>query len=181
MPAPDFPIPTEGPNAIDSRQALPRAPFEAVCDAIVAALGTHLPGSVEVDHFPDRPEEYDFEGRSAAVLVLYGGSKFDAEGQRGAQGISETLLIQIVLLCRQLRPSAENPVAAYGLLNDVRLALHGHSFAGATGLRPLVSELERRSDDGVYQYRFDFEGRLPSQPARHPGVVLPRGFASERR
>lgn len=181
MSGPDFPIPVEGPNAVANRTPLPRAPFEAVCEAIVKELGTRMPGSVAVDHFPDRPEEYDFEGSSAAVLVLYGGSKFDAEGQRGAQGASEMLLVQIVLLCRQLRPSGENAVAAYGLLHDIRLALHGQSFAGTTGLRPMLCELERRSDDGVYQYRFDFEGRLPSLPARVPGVVVPRGFSTERR
>jgi len=177
----DFPIPSTGPNALEGRASFPRAPFEQVCEAIVTSLGKSLPGSVLVEHFPDRPEEFDFEGASAAVLVLYGGSKFDAEGQRGAQGLSETLLVQVVLLTRHLRPSADNPVAAYGLLSDIRLALHGQSFAGTTGLRPLSSELERRSDDGVYQYRFDFEGQLPSLPARRQAVSLPRTFTTERR
>lgn len=134
-----------------------------------------------VDHFPDQPEAFDFAGYNAAVLVLYGGSKFGTEGQRGAQGVSEALLIQVVLLVHALRPSQENPVGAYGLLSDVRLVMHGVSFAGTTGLRPVSSELERRSDDGVFQYRCDFEGSLPSLPARNAGIVLPRGFTAERR
>lgn len=176
----DFVIP-DGPHAIEAREPRSVSSVEACCDAIVARLKERLTGGVLVEHFPDQPEQFDFSGYGAAALVLYGGSKFANAGMRGAQGAIETLLVHVVLLVAHLRPSRDNPAAAYAILQDIRQALHGHSFAGSTGLRPVAVDLERHSDDGVYQYRSDFECELPAIPGRQPGVMLPRGFQTDRR
>lgn len=152
-----------------------QSPVDALCDAAVERLKTRLPPRVIVEHFPDKPEQYDFEGYDAAALVIYDASRFDREGQLGAQGLRETLRLVVVLMVRSLRGSN----GAYELLHDIRTALHGQSLAGCTGLIPTEIALESEAS-GVFRYHAAFEGSLPAVPVKVSGVALPRGFAERR-
>jgi Gp37 protein len=149
------------PLATGNRQAERASPIDALCNAAVDLLALKLPGSVKVEHFPNKPAEFDFEGSNAAALVIYDGSRFDQEGQPGQQGVRETVRLAVMLLVRSLRGDA----GAYALTHEIRKALHGQSLAGMTGLRPLETELESESD-GVFTYRLAYEGRLPAVPVR---------------
>lgn len=173
MSAPDFVIPPDHPSATAAIAPDRASPLDAVCDAAVERLKASLPGKVRVEHFPDKPEDFDFEGFEAAALVLYDGGDFDAAGARGEQGVAEEVRLVVVLMVRSLR----GPNGSNRLLEEIRLALHGHSLAGMTGLRPLKRELEREGS-GVFQYSFAFAGRLPALPGRAAaaGLALPRSF-----
>lgn len=173
----DFVIPPEHPSASAYRAPSPVSPIDAICEAAVARLKERLPGRVIVEHFPDKPGEFDFEGYDAAALVIYDGSRFDKAGQLGAQGIREELRLVVSLLVRSLCGGN----GAYVLLADIRSALHGQSLAGSTGLRPVEIELERENE-GVFQYRAAFEATIVAVPNKiASGVALPRGFETERR
>lgn len=169
----DFVIPADHPSSRENRQELPPAPIEAVADAMVERLTQRLPGSVIVDHFPDKPEEFDFPDGGAAALVIWDGSTFDQAGPTGEQGTREALRLGVALLVRSLR----GPSGAYVLKHEIQKALHGQSFAGTTGLRPIKADLERQAEN-VFQYLLVFEGALPTLPIRPAGVALP---ASARR
>jgi Gp37 protein len=153
-------LPTSHPLAQVNREPILASPIDRLCDALVDRLTIRLQPSVKLAHFPNKPEEFDFEGYEAAALVLYDGSRFERDGLRGQQGIPEIVKIVIVLLVRELR----GPTGAYGLCHTIRQSLHGISLAGATGLTPVETALEREAE-GVYQYRLEFEGRLIAVPA----------------
>lgn len=169
-------IPEGHPASLENLAPPPSAPLDALIDAGLARLKETMPPRVIVDLFPDKPDEYDFEGYDAAALIIYEGSRFDQAGQRGAQGLVETVRVTVVLLVRSLKGRS----GATQLLANIRQALHGQSLAGSTGLRPLEAELDRESA-GVFQYRFSFECSLVAIPVKTSGLALPRGFSTERR
>lgn len=171
----DFVIPADHPSSVANRAPEQPSMIDALCEAIVERLKIRLPGSIAVEHFPDKPDNYDFEGRNAAALVLYNGSRFDTAGQRGAQALAEEVQIEISLLVRSLR----GPTGAYQLLHEIRTALHGQSLAGCTGMRPESAELQSENE-GVYQFQFKFECTLVSVPVKISGVALPHNFSARR-
>lgn len=151
------------------------SPVEAMSDAAVARLAARLSGRVRIEAFPDKPEEFDFEGYDAAALVLYDGSRFDAAGALGEQGVREELRLVVALLVRSLHGDG----GAYRLIHETRVALHGVSLAGSTALRPTEAALDR-SDAGVWQYRLVFEAALVAVPVKPAGVALPRAAPNRR-
>lgn len=171
----DFAIPADHPSSPANRAPERASPIDALCQGIVERLKISLAPTVTIEHFPNKPDAYDFEGYNAAALVLYNSSRFDADGQRGAQSLHEDVVIEICLLVRELR----GPTGAYSLLLDIRTSLHGASVAGSTGLRPDAIDLQSERD-GVYQFQFKFECTLVSVPVKTTGVALPHKF-SERR
>lgn len=171
----EFEIPPTHPSARAFAAKPHPSPIDLICDEVVAQLEIKLPGKVKVEHFPDKPAEYDFEGYDAAALVIYDGSRFDKAGLAGAQGVREEVRLVVSLLVRTVR----GPTGAYGLIHDIRSALHGASFGGSVGLKPVETELEREQD-GVFQYRLVFEGAVVAVPVKSSGVALPRGFENRR-
>jgi len=171
----DFVIPPDHPAAREAMEQPRPSPIEAMCDAAIARLSDRISVKVRIEHFPDKPEEFDFEGYDAAALVLYDGGRFGEDGPVGGQGTRETVRLVVVLLVRMLR----GPTGAYGLIHSVRTALHGFSVAGSTGLRPVETELDRQAEN-VFQFRIAFEGRLPAVPVRSAGVALPNSFTERR-
>ena len=169
-PLPDRLIPADSPIVAD-REPVRLSPIDAVCQAMVDRLKIRLPGKVMVEHFPDKPDQFDFEGYDAAALVIYDGSRFDEEGMLGAQGTRESLRLVVSLLVRELR----GPTGAYELLHVIRAALQGTSFAGSTALRPIEAVLEREANN-VFQYRLAFEGTIIAVPVKSATVTLPRSF-----
>lgn len=168
MNAPNRLLPADHPGSRDNCEPGRPSPIDAVADAMVERLKQRLPGKVQVEHFPDQPEEYDFEGFDAAALVLWDGSTFDQAGPSGEQGTREALRMAVALMVRSLR----GPSGAYVLKHEIQTALHGFSFAGTTGLRPIKADLERQGE-GVFQYLLVFEGAIRAVPTRPAGVSLP--------
>lgn len=161
-------IPPGHPAAPEYRAAERPAPIDAVADAMVERLKQLLPGRVMVEHFPDKPDEFDFEGYDAAVLVLWDGSDFDQAGMSGEQGTREELRMAVALLVRELRGAT----GAYRLKHEIQQALHGGSFGGTTGLRPIKADLEKQAEN-VFQYLLVFAGAIRAVPTRPSGVALP--------
>ena len=171
----DFTLPTTGPLATINRSPARLSPIDAVCQAAIDRLKIELPGGIVIDHFPDKPEQFDFEGYDAAALVLYGGSRFSGEGMLGAAGIDEAMRLVVSLLVRSLR----GPSGAYELIHAVRVALQGASLAGSKALFPVEADLESQNEN-VFQYRIVFESGLIAVPTplKQPRAGFQR--ASER-
>lgn len=166
---PDFVIPAAHP-AHGNHVERPRvSPIDAVIDEAVALLAIKLPPQVTVERFPDRPADYDFEGREAAVLIIYDGSRFDPTG------LKEELRLVATVLVRSLNGAH----GAYALIHSVRTALHDQSLAGATGTRPTEIGLEAEAE-GVFRWRLVFAASLPALPGRAPRLAVPRGFQTDR-
>lgn len=153
-------LPPTHPLAASNRALPAQDAIEALCAAVVDRLGQRLPPRVRVEHFPNKPAEFDFEGSDAAALVIYDGSRFAEAGPIGEQGVRETVRLAVVLLVRGLRGHE----GAYALTRAVRSALHGQTLAGARALRPIEIELESE-DEGVFRWRLAFETGLPAVPA----------------
>jgi hypothetical protein len=170
-----YPIPDTHPAGTESLVPVAPTRIEALCAAAVDRLAQALPPRTVVTHYPDRPEEFDFEGSDAAALVLYEGSRFDEAGLAGARGAREFVRLTVVLLVRALAGDG----GAYRLIEATRAALHGQALAGATGLRPVEVALDRQ-DAQVFQFRVSFEAALPAipGPARAPILPLPTGVSA---
>lgn len=149
------------------RALLPAATniIETVEAAMVDRLRERLPGRVtRIDAFPDRPADYDFPDRDqAAVFVRYDRSDFTPSdgGPRGVYSPRETLVYQVVLLVRALRRADGGPIGAYEALDEIRRALHGRSFAGATPMQPRSRRLEEERD-GVWRWMMEFSCAAPA-------------------
>lgn len=167
-------VPEGNPAAMTT--PAPAAPLDRLVNAVVDRLSTILMPSVQVVPFPDRPDEYDFEGYDAAALVLYQGSRFDGAGPLGQQGMSEDVRLVVALLVRSLRGDG----GAHGLIHAVCQALQGQSMAGATALRPVEFDLHGQRQDGVFQYHLTFTATLKIPPLRPSGVGIPHRFETER-
>lgn len=151
----------------------PVSPIDAVIDGVINRLANRLPARLRIERFPDKPEEYDFEGSDGAVLVLYDGAKFDAPGIPGAAGLRREFRLVVVALTRRLG----GPDGGWGLIEDIRLALHGESFGGCRALVPVEDEFEDQAQ-GVARFRIVFAGVIPAVPVKPAVAGMPHGFAA---
>lgn len=133
--------------------------------AIVARLKSRLPGRVaRVEPFPDKPSQFDFSDREGAVvLVHYAGADYSPTGDTPRQAYSprRTMKWQIVLLVRSLRGAEGGRIGAYDVLDEVRRAVQGVSFAGATPMAPRREILDEEKD-GVWRWTMEFSASIPA-------------------
>lgn len=135
--------------------------IERMENALVARLKARLPGSVAlIDLFPDKFDRFEMPQHGAAVFVSYAGSSFGPKGDspREAYAPREDMKFHIVLLVRNLRSASDS--AAYDLLSEIRRALHGHSFVGATPLIPGRTWLDAQAE-GVWRWAVEFTASVP--------------------
>ena len=140
-------------------------PVTVIEDEIVAQLKDNLPRTVtRIDSFPDNPEKYDFPERdTAAVFVHLSEGKYAGAAGRPQQAYApaRTLTWEIVLLVRSLRGADGGRIGAYPLLHDVRIALQGRSFGGATAMVP-VSERLQEQKGGIWRWGMTFTNSIPA-------------------
>lgn len=137
----------------------------AIEDAMVARLKEALPRTItRIDAFPDDAGAYDFPERdTAACFVRYDRSTYQApvNSPRQAYAPERLLTFEAVLLVRSLRGADGGRIGAYDALEEIRLALQGRSFAGATAMVPAGDELQGQKGN-VWRWAARFSCRAPA-------------------
>lgn len=138
---------------------------QAVEAAIVARLKERLPGRVSrIESFPDRPEQYDFpDTDTAAAFVYFEGADYapTSDSPRAVYSPRRTCRWRIILLVRSLNGAEGGVIGAYEALEEIRLALQGQSFAGATAMMSRREALEEQRA-GVWRWSMEFTNALPA-------------------
>ncbi|MDR6952675.1 hypothetical protein J2X65_002034 [Ancylobacter sp. 3268] len=141
-------------------------------DAIVVRLKDRLPRAItRIEAFPDDPSQYDFPDRDAAAcFVRYDSSSYAGQAGAPVQAYApmRTLTFAISLLVRSMRRSDLGAVGAHDALDDIRLALQGQSFAGATAMVPISDQLEEQKGS-VWRWGFRFSCKAPAVAAPDTG------------
>ena len=131
---------------------------DTLVGAIVERLAETLP-DLQVEPFPDAPEDYQLYHPVGAALVLYGGSKYGAPEGTGALLQERRAEIDIALLIRNLR----GPAGANNHLDAIRLALAGwwpEGLGRSAALRPTADRFVSH-DNGVWRFEISFTCAYP--------------------
>jgi Gp37 protein len=130
-------------------------------NAIVAELAAQIT-SIEVAHYPDRPESYRMSHRVGAALVQYKGASYGAQLDTAAIVQERRLEFEVTLMMRDLGWSyggdASGPApGAYAILEAVRAALTGFRVPGCRKMYPMRERfVERDRQGGVWIYAIAF-------------------------
>ena len=123
---------------------------EALERAVIARLQALLP-DVEVEAFPDDPDEYRLNHPLGALLVRYHGSKYGPLMDTDLVVQERVMAVEVTLVFRSLNGKE----GIYTYLEAVRLALAGYQPPAFTKLKPLGDEFLDR-DKGEWRYAIDF-------------------------
>lgn len=135
--------------------------------AIIDRLTTQIEG-VEIEAFPDAPENYQLKHSAGAVLVRYTGSRFDRHEPTDVVIQDQTITIELALLMRSLR---RHDAGILPMLDAVRAALTGYRIPGASALAPTKEEFVSY-DQGVWQYVVTMECKTVHHEAtRERGLI----------
>lgn len=138
--------------------------YDRIENAILSHLKERLPQRVtRIDSFPDNPGDYDFpQSEQAVVFARYAGSDYLPSGDtlRDVYAPHRVIKIQIVFLVRSLRQSERGIIGAYELMDEIRRALHGHSFCGSTPMVPKRDFLDGEHE-GVWRWVMEFTLTVP--------------------
>lgn len=139
------------------KDANPPSAIEKVETAILDRLTENMPGHCKVEAFPADPDDYDFAGLDAAVLIHYSGSRY--AGRDGPVTANQTrrMNFSCVLLVRELRGTR----GAYRLLEALRQLMQGESFAGA-GPAEIVSDALVSEARGQWRWDITFGLNTPA-------------------
>ena len=129
--------------------------------AIVARLRSQI-NSVEIIHYPDRPETWRMTHRVGTAMVMYKGAKYGEQRDTAAIIQERTLEFEVAILMRDLgwsvggSASGLNP-GAYAIIEAVRAALTGYAIAGCGKMYPTREKfVERDKQGGVWNYALSF-------------------------
>jgi hypothetical protein len=161
--------------------------------AIVARLRAAI-GTIEVAHYPERPESWRLTHRIGAALVRYEGAKYSDPIDTASTIQERSLEFAVTLMVRDLGwavggpPSASSP-GAYALIETVRAVLAGFVIPGCRKIRPLSEEFVKRDADSalwIYALYFGLETFAVEAPPSldYPpfvkGIALDEGGTSNR-
>lgn len=138
---------------------LPKTHLEKIEAGIVDALKNGgLSSRYLIEIFPDKPEEFDFEGADKILLVQYTGSRFDAPEQAGSGMQMRAPVFALHLHLRRTQ------AAVRGLreIDQVRLAVQGLALEGAK-LRLVRDGLANQSGE-FWHYVIELTCRIPAVP-----------------
>jgi len=138
--------------------------IERLRAAIVARLTERLPGRVTpIAAFDDAANNFDFQGLEAAVFVQYAGSQYSGDDTGPARIYAPARMLSwtIYALVRSLKGSEAGIISASALLEEIRLALQGQSFAGATPMRINADRLDAQIEGG-WRYIMEFTNSCPA-------------------
>jgi hypothetical protein len=135
-------------------------PFvEEMLTGVLDQVRAHVT-DLEVEPFPDNPEEYDLYHPVGAVLIAYGGSpRYSDSHDTGVNVQDREVQFSCTLLLRHLR----GPQGAHTYLDTLRLALNGYRLPGGGGgskLRP-IQERVIDHDSGIWRFEMRFQGTVP--------------------
>jgi len=157
-------------------------------DAIVNQLRSQI-NSIEIAHYPDRPESWRLTHRVGAALVMYKGAQYGELVDTAAIIQERKLEFEIAIMMRDLGwavggdPSGPSP-GAYAIIESIRTALTGYRIAGCRKMYPVRENFVKRDKQGgVWTYASTFALSTvaveASQPEGFPlfikGIALEEG------
>jgi hypothetical protein len=167
------------PTAID---------IATIGDAIVSRLNSQI-NSIEIAHYPDRPETWRLTHRVGAALVMFKGAQYGELLDTSAIIQERRLEFEIEVMMRDLGwavggdPSGTSP-GAYSIIESIRTALTGFLIAGCRKMYPVREKFVKRDKQGgVWTYASTFALSTvaceASQPDDFPlfikGIALEEG------
>ncbi len=157
-------------------------------DAIVNQLRSQI-SSIEIAHYPDRPETWRMTHRVGAALVMYKGAEYGDQLDTAAIIQERKLEFEISVMMRDLGwavggdASGPSP-GAYAIIEGIRTALTGFLIPGCRKMYPVREKFVKRDKQGgVWTYSSTFALSTvaveASQPDDFPlfikGVALEEG------
>jgi len=157
-------------------------------DAIVNQLRSQI-SSIEIAHYPDRPETWRMTHRVGAALVMYKGAEYSGLLDTAAIIQERKLEFEISVMMRDLGwavggdASGPSP-GAYAIIESIRTALTGFLIPGCRKMYPVREKfIKRDKQGGVWTYSSSFALSTvaveASQPDDFPlfikGVALEEG------
>lgn len=156
--------------------------------AIVARLRSQIQ-SIEVVHYPDRPETWRMTHRVGSALVIYRGATYGKQLDTAAVIQERTLEFEVALMMRDLGWSVGSEASgpspgAYAIIEAVRGALTGYAIAGCRKMHPIREKfVEREKQGGVWIYALTFavatlaleRSEAEEFPAFIRGIALEKG------
>lgn len=125
--------------------------------AIVAQLRSQI-SSIEIAHYPDRPETWRMTHRIGTALVIYKGADYGDQLDTSAVIQERKLEFEVAVMMRDLGwavggdPSGTSP-GAYAIIESVRAALTGFRVPGCRKIYPIREKfLKRDKQGGVWTY-----------------------------
>ena len=143
--------------------------------------------SIEITHYPDRPETYRLTHRIGAALVRYDGAIYGPIDDTGTVAQRRRLRFAVRLVMRDLGWSfggdGDGPSpGAYAMIEAVRVALTGFQIGGCGKMAPSRERfIERDKQGAVWIYEIAFALTTTAVEASSP-VTYPlftRGIAQE--
>ncbi len=156
--------------------------------AIVNQLRAQI-DSIEIAHYPDRPETWRLTHRVGAALVMYKGAQYGDLLDTAAIIQERKLEFEIAVMMRDLGwavggdPSGPSP-GAYAIIESIRTALTGYLIPGCRKMHPVREKFVKRDKQGgVWTYASTFALSTvaveASQPDDFPlfikGIALEEG------
>src|SRR5579863_3857183 len=154
-------------------------------DAIVTQLRSQI-SSIEIAHYPDRPETWRMTHRVGAALVMYKGAEYGKLLDTAAAIQERKLEFEVSVMMRDLGwavggdASGPSP-GAYSIIESIRAALTGFVVPGCRKMYPVREKfLKRDKQGGVWTYASTFalttmalEDSVPQTfPAFIKGIAL---------
>ncbi len=123
---------------------------EALEEAVISRLRGRFP-ELEVEAFPDDPDEYRLNHPLGALLVRYHGSKFGPLLDTNVVVQERAMALEVTLVFRSLNGKE----GIYNYLEAVRLALAGFAPPAFAKLKPIGEEFLSQGG-GEWRYAIDF-------------------------
>ena len=130
-------------------------------DAIVNQLRSQI-SSIEIAHYPDRPETWRMTHRVGAALVMYKGAQYSDLLDTAAIIQERKLEFEVAIMMRDLGwavggdASGPSP-GAYAIIEGIRTALTGYRVAGCRKMYPVREKFVKRDKQGgVWTYALTF-------------------------
>ena len=154
-------------------------------NAIVTQLRAQI-HSIEIAHYPDRPETWRMTHRIGTALVIYKGAQYGDLLDTAAVIQERKLEFEVSVMMRDLGWSVGGDASgpspgAYSIIESIRAALTGFQIPGCRKMYPLREKfLKRDKQGGVWTYASTFalitiavEGTPPENfPAFIKGIAL---------
>jgi hypothetical protein len=154
-------------------------------DAIVTQLRSQI-SSIEIAHYPDRPETWRMTHRVGAALVMYKSAEYGELLDTAAIIQQRKLEFEISIMMRDLGWAVGGD-GAYAIIEAIRTALTGFQIPGCRKLYPVREKFVKRDKQGgVWTYASTFALSTvaveASQPDDFPlfikGIALEEGGES---
>src|ERR1700730_5008905 len=157
-------------------------------EAIVTQLRSQI-SSIEITHYPDRPETWRMTHRVGAALVMYKGAEYGELLDTAAIIQERKLEFEISVMMRDLGwavggdASGPSP-GAYAIIESIRRALTGFEVPGCRKMYPLREKFVKRDKQGgVWTYSSSFALSTVAVEASQPddftlfikGIVMEGG------